>query len=428
MTESPKLVRYQIATVALLFLGYAGYYFCRSDLSVAIPLIIDELGKHGMDVKAATVSMGSLVSFGVLAYAAGKLTLGGVADFLGGKRNFLGGMIGAILFTVLFTITGALPVFTLAWIGNRYLQAAGWAGLVKVTSRWFSYSSYGAVMGVMSLSFLVGDAVARQLMGLMIQHGAAWRQLFWFAAAVLCVLLVANALFLRESRTALGLPEPEVNPVNLFCADRNRDKPRSVAALLGTLLRSPLFLLVCALSLGCTLVRETFNTWTPTYFHQFVGFNEARSASASALFPAIGAVSVLLAGWLSDRLGERGRSVLMFIGLLGSALALFALTVAPGGGSGVLAVVLVSVVALGLLGPYSYLAGAMAMDFGGKQGGAASSGLIDGIGYLGGALAGDSMARIATAFGWQKAFLVLGVVCLLSSASAGVLFFAQKKV
>jgi sugar phosphate permease len=69
----------------------------------------------------------------------------------------------------------------------------------------------------------------------------------------------------------------------------------------------------------------------------------------------------------------------------------------------------------------------MAMDFGGKQGGAASSGLIDGIGYLGGALAGDSMARIATAFGWQKAFLTLGVVCLLSSASAGVLFFAQKR-
>ncbi len=94
-------------------------------------------------------------------------------------------------------------------------------------------------------------------------------------------------------------------------------------------------------------------------------------------------------------------------------MALFALTVTPGGGSGMPAVVLVSLVALGLLGPYSYLAGAMAMDFGGKQGGAASSGLIDGIGYLGGALAGDSMARIATAFGWQKAFLTLGVVCVV---------------
>jgi OPA family glycerol-3-phosphate transporter-like MFS transporter len=427
VTETRRLVRYQISTVALLFLGYAGYYFCRSDLSVAIPLIIDELGKRGMDAKAATVSMGSLVSFGVLAYAAGKLTLAGVADFLGGKRNFLGGMIGSIVFTVLFTTTGALPIFTLAWIGNRYLQAAGWAGLVKVSSRWFSYSSYGAVMGVMSLSYLVGDAAARQLMGLMILHGAGWRELFWFAAGVLFVLLVANWLFLRESRTGLGLPEPEVNPLNLFRADRNEEKPRSVAALLGTLLRSPLFLLVCVLSLGCTLVRETFNTWTPTYFHQFVGFNEARSASTSALFPAIGAVSVLLAGWLSDRLGERGRSVLMSVGLLGSSIALFALTMTPGGGSGAIAVVLVSVVAMGLLGPYSYLGGAMAMDFGGKQGGAASSGLIDGIGYLGGALAGDSMARIATAFGWQKAFLTLGVVCLLSSASAGVLFFAQKR-
>lgn len=412
--------------MALLFLGYAGYYFCRSDLSVAIPLIIDELGKHGMPVKDATVRMGSLVSFGVLAYAAGKLTLGAIADFLGGKPNFLGGMIGAIFFTVLFTLTGSLPVFTLAWIGNRYLQAAGWAGLVKVTSRWFSYSSYGAVMGILSLSFLVGDAAARQLMGIMLQHGAGWRELFWFAAGALFVIMAANWLFLRESRKELSLPEPEVNPLNLFKGEEKDDKPPSVTALLRTLLRSPIFLLVCTLSLGCTLVRETFNTWTPTYFHQYVGFNEARSAGTSAVFPAIGALSVLLAGWLSDLLGIRGRAIVMFIGLLGATAALLALTVTRSGGSGLMAVTLVGVVAMGLLGPYSYLAGAMAMDFGGKQGGAASSGLIDGIGYLGGALAGDSMARIATAFGWQKAFLALAVVCLLSTLAAGALFIAPR--
>jgi OPA family glycerol-3-phosphate transporter-like MFS transporter len=211
--------------------------------------------------------------------------------------------------------------------------------------------------------------------------------------------------------------------LNLFSGEEKR---QSVAALLGTLLRSPSFLLVCALSLGTTLVRETFNTWTPTYFHQYLGFNEARSASTSALFPAIGAISVLLAGWLSDRLGKQGRAIVMFLGLLGSAAALFALTATPAGGSGTMEVALVGVVAMGLLGPYSYLAGALAMDFGGKQAGGTSSGLIDGIGYLGGALAGDSMARIATAFGWQKAFLALAVVCLLSCAAAGMLFFAQR--
>ena len=34
----------QVWTVVLLFAGYAAYYFCRSDLSVAMPLLIDDLG------------------------------------------------------------------------------------------------------------------------------------------------------------------------------------------------------------------------------------------------------------------------------------------------------------------------------------------------------------------------------------------------
>jgi sugar phosphate permease len=33
----------QAGTVALLFAGYAAYYFCRSDLSVAMPLLIEDL-------------------------------------------------------------------------------------------------------------------------------------------------------------------------------------------------------------------------------------------------------------------------------------------------------------------------------------------------------------------------------------------------
>ena len=42
-----------------------------------------------------------------------------------------------------------------------------------------------------------------------------------------------------------------------------------------------------------------------------------------------------------------------------------------------------------LIGPYSYLAGAISLDFGGKRGGATACGIIDGVGYLGGVLAGE---------------------------------------
>src|SRR5262249_52848937 len=187
------------------------------------------------------------------------------------------------------------------------------------------------------------------------------------------------------------------------------------------LLHSPQFWIVCALSLGTTLVRETFNTWTPTYFATFIGMSDARSAAWSSVFPAVGAVSVLLTGWLSDRAGARGRAALMVVGLVVAAFAVAAL----GGvlrGSGGAAIGLTALVALGLIGPYSCLAGAMAMDFGGARGSALSSGLIDGVGYLGGVLAGGAVARISVSLGWPRALLTLALVCLASALSAAALF------
>ena len=422
-----RLAIWQGLTITLLFLGYAGYYLCRSNFSVSLPLIIDELVAHGMTPDEAKIRLGAITSFGVLAYAIGKLFLGGLADFLGGKRNFLTGMGGSILFTLLFSLGGGMPIFTLAWIGNRLVQSTGWAGAVKITSRWFSHSSYGTVMGLVSLSYLFGDAAARQFMGAIIGHGYGWRVVFQVAAGTLFVIFVANFLLLKESRTEIGESEPDVNPANLFGAEGSDPKPAGLRDLLGPLFRSPAFWIVCSLSLGTTLVRETFNTWTPTYFHQVAGYSEAAAASTSSVFPFFGGVSVLLSGFLSDRMGRYGRSAIMFVSLLASSVALLALGSLPAGAGRMLPTVLVGAVGFLVIGPYAYLAGAIALDFGGKHGSATSSGIIDGVGYLGGILAGDTVARISVSFGWTGAFLALAVIALLSSGAAAMLFMGQRR-
>jgi sugar phosphate permease len=410
----------QIRTVVLLFGGYAACYYCRADLSVATPLLADELERHGYSHAEALVHIGTIVSLGVLAYALGKLFLTGLGDYWGGRRNFLIGVGGAALFTLLFSLGGGLPVFTLAWVGNRLTQSVGWAGLIKVSSKWFNYSSYGSIVGILSISYLIGDAAARDQMGRLIEQHYGWRALFVFAGAVAAVALLANFLWLRESRVDEGHGEAQPNPLNLFSGGESR--PASLTALLGPLLRSRAFLLVCLLSFGCTIVRETFNTWTPVYLKDYVGYSVSDSARISAIFPAVGAVSVLLSGWLSDRLGLNGRSLLMMLGLAATAIALLALTSAPAGQAGaLLSVSLIAIVAFGLLGPYSYLGGAFALDFGGKQASAASSGIIDGIGYIGGALAGDSVARLAVNYGWRGVFVALAVVSAVAAVSAGYL-------
>ncbi|HSY05017.1 MAG TPA: MFS transporter [Steroidobacteraceae bacterium] len=422
MADTPRRsLRYgQLRTILLLFGGYAACYYCRADLSVATPLLAEELARHGVSHGDAIIHIGTISSLGVLAYALGKLFLTGLGDYWGGRRNFLIGVGGATLFTLLFAAGGALPVFTLAWIGNRLTQSVGWAGLIKVSSRWFDYSSYGSIAGILSISYLVGDALARQQMSMLIARGYGWRALFLFAAIVAGAMLVANLLLLRESRVAEGHAEAQPNPLNLFAATHSR--PASVGALLAPLLRSRAFLLVCLLSFACTIIRETFNTWTPVYLRDHLGYSMSDSAGLSAVFPGVGVVSVLVAGWLSDRLGLTGRSLLMFLGLAGSVAALLVLmSVRAGASHALFPIVMIGLVAFCLLGPYSYLGGAFALDFGGKQASAASSGIIDGIGYLGGVLAGDSVARLATALGWDRVFVTLAGVSALAAVCAGIL-------
>lgn len=416
----------QAIVISLLFGGYASLYFCRADLSVATPLLARELARQGIPYDAALVRIGAITSLGILAYALGKPFIGGLGDYWGGRINFLLGLGGATLFTLLFAVCGALPLFTMAWFLNRLLQSGAWAGLLKVSSRWFDYSSHGAIIGVLSLSYLIGDAGAREWMGRLIAHGYGWRSLFALAAAVSGTMLIANLVLLRESRATAGYGDTIANPVNVFA--HSKAPPATVRERLGPLLRSPAFLMVCVLSLVCTIVRETFNDWTPLYMRDFVHLRMSDAAGLSAIFPGVGAISVLLTGWLGDRLGANGRPLLLFAGLTATTVTLALLTtIHRGATDAALPIALIGVVAFCLLGPYAYLGGAMALDFGGKAAGAVASGIIDGVGYLGAVSAGIGGAKVAVAFGWRGVFATLAVIGTVGAIGAGVLYAIERR-
>ncbi len=125
-----------------LFVGYSGYYICRSNLSIATPLIIQEFGAEGINKEV----IGQIASLGVMFYAIGKVINGVLGDFIGGKKIFILGMIGSVLATVFFSLSSGLLLFFSAWALNRLVQSMGWGGLVKISTNWFSYKSYGKIM------------------------------------------------------------------------------------------------------------------------------------------------------------------------------------------------------------------------------------------------------------------------------------------
>jgi OPA family glycerol-3-phosphate transporter-like MFS transporter len=148
-----------------------------------------------------------------------------------------------------------------------------------------------------------------------------------------------------------------------------------------------------------------------------IGMDAGRAAQVSSLFPLFGGFSVLLVGFLSDRIGRIGRAALILGGLLLSIPALLFLAYVKLGDAQA-AMLMLGTVALVMLGPYSFLAGAVALDFGGKRGSASACGWIDGIGYLGGVFAGGGIGKIAQDHGWTSAFLTLTGVAVATTLAA----------
>jgi len=425
-----RLKHWQRFTVGLLVLGYSGYYLCRSNLSVSLLSIAEELRARGLakSVSDAKNQLGWAVSLGILGYSMGKFAAGSLVDLLGGRRNYLLGMAGAVACTFLFTLGGSVPVFTATWFVNRLIQSLGWPGMIKITSRWFPFSRYGTVMGVISLSYLFGDAVARAFMGRLFAAGFSWRGIFAIAGSILGILWLINFMLIRESPRDLGLAEPATNPDNLFGPLGEDSHPEAAGPLWATLARSPAFWVVCVMSVGVTLLRETFNTWTPTYLVEGVGLNAEQAATMSSAFPFFGGVSVITAGILGDRFGRAARAAIILIGMLLCALVLGVLGSVDLLGRSPSAIILVSLVAFALIGPYSYLAGAIALDFGGKRGAATACGIIDGIGYsFGGVAAGKMISSLSVSWGWHGVFKVLSWVALLTSLAAVFFLLDQRR-
>lgn len=408
-----RLAHWQTITAAALFSGYAGYYICRVNFSVATPLMLEEFASQGVTKER----IGEIASVGVLFYAIGKISNGLLADYFGGRFLFLLGLFGSVACTVAFGLGTTVALFMVAWAANRYVQSMGWVSLVKVASRWYPVHRHATVMGFLAMSYLLGDAFAKLYLGSAIALGVGWRGVFFVSAATLAAIGGIGLMTLKASPQDVGAEEPEANPANVFGSYGNEANPEGVWALLAPLLRSLTFWLICVMNFGLTLIRETFNFWTPTFLFETTNLKVGQAAISSLMFPLVGATSALFAGIVSDRLGGRhGRVVVPAMAFLIAALWLMGKTADEN--SAFVAVVLVCAVAFFLIAPYSYLSGVMALDLGGKRGSSTTAGLVDSAGYIGAIISGKYIGKLAGDYGWASAFRFLALVSALTMIAA----------
>lgn len=398
MTNSPSahLSSSQLTTLGLLFAGYVGYYFCRSNLAVLTPQLIldqpDALSKE---------RIGVIVTVGIIAYLVGKLTTGPVCDFLDGKRMFVAGMIISSLFTIGISFSVGFVPLLLLWIGNRYAQSIGWSGLVKVASRWFPAARYGLIMGILSLSYQFGDSLAKLCLGALLELGLTGREVFQCSALILAAIAAVTWMALRSTPLELGQQEPEVNPENVYGASGSDSRPAGLWQLIRPLLSNPTFWLICSMCAGLTFLRETLIFWTPDYLKSTFDLTTGKAAKYSSILPLAGGAAAVLIGFGTDRWFAKRRSTILAVCL--ATLTCLLLFMATVGHRLELAAQIgtLSAIFFFMVGPYSTLGGAIALDLGARRGGATTAGLVDSAGYGFGSASGAIAGMFARNSNWS---------------------------
>jgi sugar phosphate permease len=391
--------------LVLLVLAYASLYVCRANIEPGFNLLAV---KYGYDNEQT----GLVFAVALAAYAVGKVVLGAVGDVIGGKRILLFAMITSVVATLL---VGALDWPLVVGVGpalwvmasfvvlNRFGQSGGWGGLVHIVARWFPPERSGAVMGIASTSYDVGNVVALLLCAALVASGLGWRALFIVNPLLLAAVTVVVALGLR------GAPPAEAKVVEEV-ASGAEDKER-LSALLRRLAKERGFWMAIVLSFLLTFVRAGFMTWTPRYLYDVAtaaGSANALSGSIakSAFFGVAGMTGSLVIGRLSDRWGPGRRAGIMTLSLVFLLAAVLALAHAhvtdPLGAAGI-----IGLAGLFLLGPYSLLAGAITLDVAGKRGASTTAGIVDGVGYVGASLAALVLGSVSKRHGWSAAFDVI---------------------
>lgn len=415
----------------------------------------------------------------------GKIVNGAIIDRVGGRVMLLTGLWGAVLFSGGFALVGwqaanavargdaASPLYAAAdtetadtteqegsatllallitlWSVVRYCQSMAWGSIMKILPRWIGEHAYGRVLGLFNLTYGLGDAAVRLMLGLLIlAPGMQWWDVWMVACGMAVLFGMPTVWWVKATPRLIGEPEPGTARRLAAAARSTPSSAKTIdSTMAGTMmsaaptttsiatlftrmrpiLASARFWTVLFYYVGLTFVRETFLSWTAQFLSERMQLTDSASGIWSLVVPLFAAVSAMLGGYLIDRVPAREKELVSigFLALNVVALVGLSALLASGQDTPAACLALLSLEAFGMEAPYTFIDGIYAIQIGGKESAAMTVGVIQAAGNVGGIAAGYAVGVVTHRYGWGTAFAgmagIVGVVLLVQ-----VLDFSKKR-
>jgi sugar phosphate permease len=394
------------------WLAYAGFYLCRKNLSVTMPLLSADLGYSNLQL--------ANIFFGYsLLYALGQFAFGVLADRFGSRVIVTLGLLVAVVSNLLMGFAASLVVLTALACLNGAGQSAGWPGLVKTMAAWFRHRERGVVMAWWTTNYVMGGFVATIFATFAVTShwlfpSWGWHRGFWIPALVLLVVTVVFFTLVRNHPADAGLPEIVTNEDAAGAEAGGLPGEHSFLETGRTYLRmlgDPEVWTVAVGALFSKVTRYSFLFWLPLYMTQKLKYSAGEAGYTSSLFELAGFGGALLGGYLSDKFMQSRRLPVAALMMWGLAGACWLHPMLAGlGHLGVAA----SICLIGVMnyGPDTLMQGAASQDVGARWGVGKASGFVDGVSSVGQLFSSYLVGYVAQKYGWDQLFYVFVVLAL----------------
>lgn len=402
------LEKWQRKVLVLCWCGYAGAYLCRTNLSIALPGMMNSQGWSKTDA-------GLLGTMFFWAYALGQLINGFIGDRVKSRPFIFMGLFASAAINLGVGFTSNLAAAAVLWCANGFFLSTLWGPIVKTISVWFPKEKRTAVAVIMSISMIGGYFLAWGIVGQVIVK-LSWRWAFWIPAAVVFAYSLVWLLAMRNHPEEVGLQSP--NSDQSFHTEEGMNRKEKVS-FVKMILDSRLWLVAIA-CIAQGVVKDGISLWAPTFLSDSQKLGPEAVSLFSLAIPAMSLFGILSAGWLLKLFrSNEMKAITVLISCAGIASVLLYIFLL----SGVyVAVILLSITVALMYGANTILLTIIPLNFEKYKRVSTVAGFLDFSSYLGAAAAGVLTGSIVDHFGWEYVVLcwiglaILAVICIVSAS------------
>ena len=375
---------------------YAIYYFCRVNISIAIPFLQHSLGY-------SKTELGLIVSGLQVVYGLGKFLNGLIADRTNPRYFMALGLLLSGVANIVFSTSTALTILAFVWALNGWFQSMGFPSGARLLSHYYQPAEYGRSWSIFGCSHQVGACIILVTGGYLGMMG--WRNIFRLPGLVAIVAAAGAVAVLADV--------PQRNRALSNYVGQSPLVSIGLGAGLSRILISRPIWAVAAGNLFLYIVRYGLLTWMAAFFISERRLSSVEAGWSLGAFEAFGIVGMLSAGWISDIVFNGRRDVVMTAYMGALALPIMSLRLVPPGNARLIAL---GMAACGfcVYGPLM-LVSVSAAELAGKELAASASGFTGLFGYVGATAAGVGIGALADDAGWTSVFFLLVAMSLMSA-------------